>query len=226
MACIFRCCDTSNWRRLWRSLPERSSRSCTNPASFSRIAVSSRTMKSLNRSSLTSLCLSFSAPLNLSRILQKKSLNVNRKMSATIEAMTSWKGRWAHLLFLVVFLGSGQNAASRPRPGLGSGSGPGTESECLYFPNFFFVPCFFVILLYRYFRMTGISPSFMVEISQKKEPTKGMRTGLRNILVFFLNRTLCFCVLKSKLVLASIWLCLSENRSLCWNWRLLNLLNC
>ena len=56
-----------------------------NPSSFSRMAVSSRTMKSLNLSSLTSPCLRFSAPV--SRILLSKSLNVNLKVSATTEAM-------------------------------------------------------------------------------------------------------------------------------------------
>ena len=50
--------------------------------------------------------------------------------------------------------------------------------------NFFFVSIFVVILLYCCFRMTGICPSFMVEISQKHYGTSEAMKVLKGHLNF------------------------------------------
>ena len=54
----------------------------------------------------------------------------------------------------------------------GSSLNAGSGSGCLFFP------IFFVIRLYCYFRMFGIFPSFMVEISKKTRRSIKAYTGL------------------------------------------------
>ena len=64
------------------------------------------------------------------------------------------------------FDGSSQNA------------GPGSGGQGVSFSsNFFFVSIFVVILLYCYFRMFGIFPLFIVEISQKIWNVRKLRKG-------------------------------------------------
>ena len=73
-------------------------------------------------------------------------------------------------------------AKTRGRAGPGSGSGSG----CLFSFPFFFASIFVVIFLYCCFRMTGICPSFMVEISKNiKELTEATKV-LKGHLDFFL----------------------------------------
>ena len=69
-----------------------------------------------------------------------------------------------------------------------------------FFLIFLFVSIFVVILLYFYFRMTGICSSFMVEIIKKiKEPKEAMK-ALKGHRVFFFFSKSDFV----KLVFASI----------------------
>ena len=77
--------------------------------------------------------------------------------------------------------GSSQNAG--PKHGAGAGVGVGVP---FLFPFFFFASIFVVIFLYCCFRMTGICPSFMVEISKNiKELTEATKV-LKGHLDFFL----------------------------------------
>ena len=75
--------------------------------------------------------------------------------------------------FTVVAKTRGRGRGWRRGRGLRRGPGRGV----VFFSNFFFVSIFVAILLYCYFRIFGIFPSFMAEISQKNkehtEATKG-----------------------------------------------------
>ena len=84
-----------------------------------------------------------------------------------------------------------------------------------YFPNFFssiFVVQFSCTVIFEW--PASVLHLWWKLVKKLRNPRQ-LWKFLRDILFFFfLNRTLFFCVSKSKLVFASIWLCLSENRSL------------